>query len=200
MMKIGANGASSSAAVIGLAIVWRTVSRSRIAWPLAGPPTVIMRCSTSGAIRVSSRMLARTSNRDRTASSALKRQQRDDQRQGDEQQGRLAPGRHHPVIDLQHVERRREEQDVDQQTEPGRRREMRPAGTHRVGQRLGQLDPGQRQCVGGVGHDRMTISTRAGTRCGRPLLIRNAAQNTSPEGGQAIAAALDEILRLQAVI
>ena len=72
MMKIGANGASSKAAAIGLAIVCRTVSRSRIAWLLAGPPTVIMRCSTNGAIRVSSRMLARTSNRERTASSALK--------------------------------------------------------------------------------------------------------------------------------
>ena len=71
MMNIGANGASNIAAAIGLAMVWRTVSRSRIAWPLAAPPTVIMRCSTKGAIRVSSRMLARTINRDRTASSAL---------------------------------------------------------------------------------------------------------------------------------
>ena len=70
-MKIGANGASNSAAAIGLAIVWRSVSRSRIAWPLAGPPTVIIRFSTSGAIRVSRRMLARTISRERTASSAL---------------------------------------------------------------------------------------------------------------------------------
>ena len=70
-MKIGANGASNIAAAIGLAIVCRTKSRSRIAWPLAGPPTVIIRCRISGAIRVSRRMLARTNSRDRTASRAL---------------------------------------------------------------------------------------------------------------------------------
>ena len=50
------------------------------------------------------------------------RKQRQRQRQRDEQQGRLAAGRHHPVVDLQHVQRRREIEDVDQQAETPRPR------------------------------------------------------------------------------
>ena len=71
MMKIGANGASNRALATGLAIVCRTVSRSRIAWPLAAPPTDIIRLRINGANWFSSRMLARTISRDRTASSAV---------------------------------------------------------------------------------------------------------------------------------
>ena len=56
------------------------------------------------------------------------RQQRDGQREGDEQQSRLAARRHDAVVDLKHVDGGREEQQVDEQAEHRGRDEMRAAG------------------------------------------------------------------------
>ena len=63
-------------------------------------------------------------------------EQRKGQRQRHEQQGQLAPGRDHAVVDLEHVEGRREVQQVDQQAEARCRHEVllalaQSAGDHR---------------------------------------------------------------------
>ena len=56
--------------------------------------------------------------------------QRDDQDQRQQQERRHPARRHHPVIDLQHEDRRREVQEVDQPREQRRRDQMRATAAH----------------------------------------------------------------------
>ena len=55
----------------------------------------------------------------------------------------LPAGRNHPVVDLQHVEGRREVEDVDQQAEHRGGDEMPAALPQSVGQRRGHFDTDQ---------------------------------------------------------
>jgi hypothetical protein len=67
--------------------------------------------------------------------------------EGDKQQGRLARGRNDAIVDLQHVERRREIEDVDQQAEHRRSNEVPAAIGQRIRQDARKLDPSKLQAT-----------------------------------------------------
>ena len=93
--------------------------------------------TTRPASSRSSRMLARVSTRARTAVEAGERDERDQQRDGQHHQRDVARARDHPVIDLQHVERRGEIEQVDRQAEDQRGDEIAPAGVEDPAQLIG---------------------------------------------------------------
>ena len=139
MMKIGAHGASRIAPVTGLASVCRTVSKSRSAWLFSWPPSDIIRVTICGDSAASSLALARISSRLLIASSAASVISATINAKCHEQQGRPAAGRDDAVVDLEHVERRRQEQQVEEEAERQRRDQVRPARPKRLCDRRRQL-------------------------------------------------------------
>ena len=99
---------------------WRKVSKSRSSW-LRAPPEADARSMiavmTRPAIRRSRRMLARVSTRARTTSRPASAMNAISSAIVSITQRDLARARDHPVIDLQHVERRGEIEQVDRQAE-----------------------------------------------------------------------------------
>ena len=129
---------------------WRNVSKSRSNW-LRAPPNAAARSMTAEmtrpAMRRSSRMLARVSTRARTTSRPASATNATSSAMVSISSVTWLRARDHPVIDLQHVERRREVEQVDRQAEDqprSRNSRGRRAGRARARRISGDLSHGRR--------------------------------------------------------
>ena len=118
----GVHGASNIAAMTGVAIVVRIESKSRIACAAAAESVAIIWLQDLRREQGVEPLAGADQQPVADHVERRQRQQRQRQRQRDEQQGGLAAGRDDAVVDLQHVQGRREIEDVDQQAEAPRPR------------------------------------------------------------------------------
>ena len=141
--KTGVHGASNIAATTGVPMVWRIASKSRIACAV---PAVSRAHHLVEDARRQQCVDAFAGPDEQSLPDHVEtgqRKQRDRERQRNEQQGRLAPGRDNPIVDLEHVERRGEVENVDEQAEHRRGDEMPAALMERVCQWPRHLDADQ---------------------------------------------------------